>query len=66
VRLGGTAVVFDGADFQIGLDSRAEDAALIVKLARRLDWPALVVEGDAQLADQIIVSGSSEGFTNLT
>ena len=63
VRLGGTAVVFDGADFQIGLDSRAEDAALIVKLARTLDWPALVVEGDAQLADQIIVSGSSEGLT---
>ena len=39
------------------------DAALIVTLARSLDWPALVVDGDAQLADLIIVAGASDGLT---
>jgi hypothetical protein len=63
VRLGGTAVVFDRVAFQMGLGGSADDAALIVTLARSLDWPALVVDGDAQLADLIIVAGASDGLT---
>jgi hypothetical protein len=63
VRLDGTAVVFDGVAFQMGLGGSADDAALIVTLARSLDWPALVVDGDAQLADMVIVAGAFDGLT---
>jgi hypothetical protein len=63
VRLNGTGVVFDGEAFHIAAEGRTQDAALIVSLARALEWPALVVEGDARLADMIIVAGAPEGLT---
>jgi len=63
VRLNGTGVVFDGDAFHMAADGRTQDAALIVSLARALGWPALVVEGDARLADMVIVAGAPEGLT---
>jgi hypothetical protein len=63
VRLNGTGVVFDGDAFHMAAEGRTQDAALIVSLARALGWPALVVEGDARLADMVIVAGAPEGLT---
>ena len=63
VRLGGTVVTFDGEIFRLKGDGSAQEAALIVDLARALEWPALVVEGDERLADMIILAGATHGLT---
>jgi hypothetical protein len=63
LRLGRTAVTFDGQAFRLKGNGGTRDAALIVELARELEWPALVVEGDTELADQIILAGAAIGLT---
>lgn len=59
------SVVFDGEI--LGFDGVAgtERARLIVKLARALDWPAVIVEGDARSTDQIITAGVILGVTAI-
>jgi MobA/MobL family len=63
VRLGGSSIIFDGQAFRMKGEGGAVDAELIVDLARALEWPAIVVEGDAQLADTVIFAGAAVGLT---
>lgn len=61
VSLRGTSVVFDGRAFAIAATGNSEDAAIVARLVRRLDWPALVVEGDGRLADLMAIAAADEG-----
>lgn len=59
--LRGTSVVFDGRAVAIAATGNSEDAAIVARLVRRLDWPALVVEGDGRLADLMAIAAADEG-----
>lgn len=61
LALSGTAVAFDGRAFTIADIGSSEDAAIVARFARRLEWPGLVVEGGARLADLIAIAGAAEG-----
>jgi hypothetical protein len=51
------SLTFDGEAFRVEGRAGPAQAQLIVKLAKALDWPALVVEGDSSWADEIIIAG---------
>ncbi|MDH2399827.1 MobA/MobL family protein [Bradyrhizobium sp. SSUT18] len=59
------SVVFDGEILSFEGVAGTARAQLIVKLARTLDWPAVIVEGDAQSTDEIIVAGVVLGVTAI-
>nr|WP_283842028.1 MobA/MobL family protein [Bradyrhizobium sp. KB893862 SZCCT0404] len=59
------SVVFDGAILSFEGVAGTARARLIVKLARALDWPAVIVEGNAQSTDQIITAGVILGVTAI-
>lgn len=61
LALSGTAVAFDGRAFTIADIGSSDDAAIVARFARRLEWPALVAEGGARLADLIAIAGAAEG-----
>lgn len=61
----GGCMTFDGEIFSIEGTANSAYAGLIVELARALDWPALVVEGDTGSADRIIVAGIPQGMTAI-
>jgi hypothetical protein len=53
----GGSLTFDGEAFRVDGRAGPARAQLIVELAKALDWPALVVEGDSGSADEIIIAG---------
>lgn len=55
-------VIFDGETFTIADSVGPLPARLVVKLAKQLGWPALVVEGNSKSADEIILAGISLGI----
>jgi hypothetical protein len=59
------SVVFDGEILSFEGVAGPARAHLIVKLARALDWPAVVVEGDVQSTDEIIMAGVVLGVTAI-
>jgi hypothetical protein len=59
------SVAFDGETFSLEGTAGPARAQLIVKLAQALDWPALVVEGDTQSTDEIIIAGVLAGMTPI-
>ncbi|WP_426418980.1 MobA/MobL family protein [Bradyrhizobium genosp. A] len=59
------SVVFDGEILSCEGVAGTARARLIAKLARALDWPAVIVEGDAQSTDQIITAGVILGVTAI-
>jgi MobA/MobL family len=59
------SMTFDGETFTTYGTVGAAQARLIVQLAQALDWPAMVVEGDARSADEIIVAGAPMGITAI-
>ncbi|WP_448030759.1 MobA/MobL family protein [Bradyrhizobium liaoningense] len=61
VALSGTSVAFDGRKFRIGAAGSSEDAAIVAHFVRELDWPALVVNGGARLADLMAIAAANEG-----
>ncbi|MDA9391822.1 hypothetical protein WN73_14580 [Bradyrhizobium sp. CCBAU 45394] len=61
VALRGSSVSFDGHAFRIAATGNSEDAAIVARFVRELDWPALVVEGGARLADLLAIAAASEG-----
>lgn len=61
VSLIGTAVAFDGRAFTIAEAGGSEDAAIVARFVRELDWPALVVEGGGRLADRMAIAAAYEG-----
>jgi hypothetical protein len=61
----GSVMTFDGETFNLEGMASSDQAQLIVKLAQRLDWPALVVEADPKSADEIIVAGACIGLTAI-
>jgi hypothetical protein len=58
-------VIFDGVTFSVEGTVRRSQAQLIVKLAQALDWPALVVDGDPESIDEVIVAGVPCGLTAI-
>lgn len=58
--LAGTTVSFDGRAFGISARGCLEDAAIVALFVRRLEWPGLVVEGGARLADLMAIAAASE------
>jgi hypothetical protein len=61
LSLAGTSVSFDGCTFRLKDECNAEDAEIVALFARIFDWPALVVEGDAQLTDLMAITAASVG-----
>jgi hypothetical protein len=59
------SLAFDGETFTIEGSAGPAQAQLIVKLAEALDWPALVVEGDSESTDEIIIAGAPVGMTAI-
>jgi hypothetical protein len=59
------SIAFDGETFTIVGTAAPARARLIVEFAQALDWPALVVEGDARWADEIFVAGAPAGITAI-
>lgn len=59
------SVVFDGEILSFEGVAGSARAQLIVNLARALDWPAVIVEGDAQSTDEIIMAGVVLGVTAI-
>jgi hypothetical protein len=59
------SVVFDGEILNFEGVAGPARAQLIVKLARALDWAAIIVEGDSQSTDEIIVAGVVLGVTAI-
>ncbi len=57
----GTSVTFDGRAVRIAPTATSEDAVLVAHLVRQLEWPALVVEGGARLADAMVIAAADEG-----
>ena len=51
------AIVFDGETFTITNIASPSQAKLVVALAKKLGWPALVVEGDSKSTDEIFLAG---------
>jgi hypothetical protein len=61
----GSVVVFDGEILSFEGIAGSARAQLVVKLARALDWPAIIVEGDSQSTDEIIMAGVVLGVTAI-
>lgn len=61
LSLTGTSVAFDGWAFRIAATGGSEDAAIVARWGRQLDWPALVVEGGSRLADVMAIAAADEG-----
>jgi hypothetical protein len=61
LSLSGTSVAFDGRAFLIARTGGSEDAAIVARFVRQLDWPALVVEGGPRLADLMAIAAANEG-----
>jgi hypothetical protein len=59
------SMTFDGETFTSDGAVGPVQARLIVELAQALDWPAMVVEGDARSADEIIVAGVPLAITAI-
>ena len=59
------AIVFDGETFTIANIASPSQAKLVVTLAKKLGWPALVVEGDAKSKDEIFLAGVSEAMVPI-
>ena len=57
---GDQPVIFDGEKFRTG-HVGANQFEQIIQLARLLDWPALVVEGDNDMADGLILAAVQYG-----
>ena len=53
-------IVFDGETFTLADIAGPSQAKLVVTLAKKLGWPALVVEGDAQSKDEFFLAGVPE------
>lgn len=60
LALHGTSVTFAGGKFRIAATGRSEDAAIVARFARELNWPALVVKGGARLADLVAIEAAKE------
>ncbi|WP_074116795.1 MobA/MobL family protein [Bradyrhizobium sp. AS23.2] len=60
LSLTGTSVTFDGWAFRITPTGTSEDAAIITRFVRQLDWPALVIEGGPRLADVMAIAAADE------
>ncbi len=61
VALSGASVAFDGRKFRIAATGGSQDAEIVARFVRELDWPGLVVKGGARLADLIAIAGAAEG-----
>jgi MobA/MobL family len=59
------SLVFDGEILRFEGVAGSARAQLIVKLARALDWPAVIIEGNTQSTDQIIAAGIVLGVTAI-
>ncbi len=62
---GGGLLFFNGDQFTVEGVAGSKRAQVIAKLARALDWPAIIVEGDVQSTDDIIVAGALYGVTAI-
>lgn len=61
----GSVGVFDGEMLNFEGRAGSARAQLVVKLAQALDWPAIIVEGDSQSTDEIIMAGAVLGVTAI-
>jgi MobA/MobL family len=61
----GSVVLFDGEILSFEGIAGSARAQLVVKLARALDWPAIIVKGNTQSTDQIITAGIVLGVTAI-
>lgn len=59
------AIVFDGEMFTITNIASPSQAKLVVTLAKKLGWPALVVEGDSKSTDEIFLAGVPEAMVPI-
>jgi len=58
-------IIFDGETFTIANITNPSQAKLVVTLAKKLGWPALVVEGDSKSEDEIFLAGVSEAMVPI-
>jgi hypothetical protein len=59
------AIVFDGETLTIANVASPSQAKLVVTLAKKLGWPALVVEGDSTSTDEIFLAGVPEAMVPI-
>lgn len=58
-------IIFDGETITITNIASPSQAKLVVTLAKKLGWPALVVEGDSKSADEIFLAGVFEAVVPI-
>lgn len=58
-------IVFDGETFTIANVASPSQAKLVVTLAKKLGWPALLVEGDSKSNDEFFLAGVPEAMVPI-
>jgi len=60
-----SSMQFNGWSFQLLGQLEPQQAEFVSRLARALEWPALVLEGDSTLANEILLAAAPLGLTAI-